>query len=532
MKRIVLLLIVFIFPVLLFADIGSVKYSIPLTMDQPFGMALDNDMLLISDRATGQLYRFSLQEKKIVDSQPLPCRYPWGIAKDAGGLWISDRENNRILHYDMKKKRVDFVLTEVETDASGLAWDGESLWAASGSNFLELDPTDGTERQTFAGPGRDTTGIFFDGKYFWLSERVGNQIVCATTAGEIFGVLPAPGPYAAGICRQGDTLWVLDFEERKLYALDIAPTKKPFYLGEPYQRQVHFTHALTNNGPSDDVTARIYVCVGQDGLHQKLLTPCVFSPGNITFISDRWDQKFGVLQGQVPVLKSLEIGYKVTIETRDLNYFILPEWVEPLDNIPAEVRKKYLVDGHKLKLNDPYIKKLVKEIVGDETNPFRMAFKIHKYLHLNMEYKMTGGWNAAPTILKRGSGSCSEFTFSFIALARAAGLPARYEAGLVVRGDDGSIDRVYHRWAQVYLPPFGWVPVDPSRGKPAATMDIARSFGSLSNRFFITTYSGGDSPYLGWTYNYNSFYEFSGQAVVNARTEAKWYPVPHGMGDL
>jgi hypothetical protein len=525
MKRTLLVLIVFILSVILFADIGTVKYSTPLNIDQPFGMALDNDLLLISDRATGQLYQFSIKEKKITASQPLPCRYPWGIAKDAAGLWISDRENKRILHYHMKKKRVDFVLTEVETDASGLAWDGESLWATSRNNFLELDPADGTELQTFAGPGRDTTAIFFDGKYFWLSERLNDRIVCATAAGELFGVLPAPGPYPAGICRQGDTLWVLDFEERKLYALDIAAQEKPFYLGKPHQREVHFTHTLTNSGPSNDVTARLYVCVGQDGLHQKLLTPCVFSPDNITFIKDKWDQKFGVLQGNIPALKSLEIGYRVTIETRDLHYFILPEWVKPLNSIPAEVRKKYLVDGHKLKLNHPYIKKLVKKIVGDETNPFWMAFKIHKYLHLNMEYKMTGGWNAAPTILKRGNGSCSEFTFSFIALARAAGLPARYEAGLVVRGDDGSIDQDYHRWAQVYLPPFGWVPVDPSRGIPATSMDVARSFGSLSNRFFITTYSGGDSPYLGWTYNYNSFYEFSGLAVVKTRTEAKWYPV-------
>jgi len=394
MKRTLLVLIVFILPVILIADIGNVKYSIPLTIDQPFGMALDNDLLLISDRSTGQLYQFSIKENKIIAEQPLPCRNPWGIAKDAAGLWISDRENNRILHYHMKKKRVDFVLTEVETDASGLAWDGESLWATSRNNFLELDPSDGTELQTFAGPGPDTTAIFFDGKYFWLSERYNDRIVCATTAGEIFGVLPAPGPYPAGICRQGDTLWVLDFEERKLYALDIAAQKKPFYLGEPHQREVHFTHELTNNGPSNDVIARLYVCVGQEGLHQKLLTPCVFSPVNITFIKDKWDQKFGVLQGNIPALKSLEIGYRVAIETRDLKYFILPEWVKPLDAIPPEVSKKYLVDGHKLKLNDPYIKKLVEKIVGDETNPFWIAFKIHKYLHLNMEYKMTGGWNA------------------------------------------------------------------------------------------------------------------------------------------
>jgi hypothetical protein len=67
--------------------------------------------------------------------------------------------------------------------------------------------------------------------------------------------------------------------------------------------------------------------------------------------------------------------------------------------------------------------------------------------------------------------------------------------------------------------------VDPSRGKPAKSLEIAKHFGSLSHRFFITTHSGGDSEILGWTYNYNSFYEFSGQAVVDVKTEAKWYPL-------
>jgi len=57
-------------------------------------------------------------------------------------------------------------------------------------------------------------------------------------------------------------------------------------------------------------------------------------------------------------------------------------------------------------------------------------------------------------------------------------------------------------------------------------MDVALSFGSLSERFFITTHSGGDSPLLGWTYNSNAFYEFSGKAVIENRTEAKWNPLP------
>ena len=523
MKKIALFLL--ILPNLVFAEIGKVSFSFPLNIDQPFGMTVDGSRLLIADRATGKLLHFCTKGKKIVDTTVLPCPHPYGIARDSSGLWISDRENDRIFHFHMEKNRVDYILHDVETDASGLAWDGECLWATSRNKFLKLDPSDGTELKTFDGPGRDTTAIFYDGHYLWLSERYGDRIVCATNSGEIFGILPSPGPFPTGICRIGDTLYILDFEEKMLYAVDIAANSEPYYSGEPHLRQVHFTCSLDNRGPSGDVTGRLYSAVGKDGLHQKIVEPLVFSPTNVSFVKDNWGQKFAFLEGGIPALKSLELGYRTTIETRDLKFFILPEWVQPLDKIPAKIRKKYLVDGHKLKLNDPYIKNLVNKIVGDETNPFWIAFKIHKYLHLNITYKMTGGWNAAPTILKRGNGSCSEFTFSFIALSRAAGLPARYEAGLVVRGDDGSIDDVYHRWVQVYLPPFGWIPVDPSSGIPATTMDVARSFGSLSHRFFITTYSGGDSPYLGWNYNYNAFYEFSGYAVVNRRAEAKWYPV-------
>ncbi len=512
-------------PVMLCAEIGKPTSSYPLDIEQPFGMTLDNDVLLISDRASGHLYHFSIKDKKLIKHIPLPCAHPWGISKDKNGIWISDRENNRIIHYHSKKKIVDMVLQEVETDASGLAWDGECLWATSGNKFLKLDPTDGTELQTFDGPGRDTTAIFYDGSYLWLAERYQDRIVCATPEGVIFGVLPSPGPYPSGICRKGNTLWILDFQERILYAQDISFQAKPFCLGEIHRRKVRFTHSLHNRGPSGDVDARLYMCVGENDAHQKILKPISFFPGSITFVKDNWGQKFGFLKGKIAPLKSIQQGYQLEVETRDLNYFILPDWVEPLDKIPSDIRKNYLVDGHKLKLDDPFLKQLVIKVVGDETNPFWIAFKIHRYLHLNMKYKMTGGWNAAPTILKRGNGSCSEFTFAYLAMARIAGLPARYEAGLVVRGDDGSMDRVYHRWIQVYIPPFGWIPVDPSRGVPATAMEVATSFGSLSHRFFITTHSGGDSPIMGWTYNYNSFYEFSGQAVVDIKTEAKWFPL-------
>ena len=516
-----------LFPLVAFGEIGAPAAKYPLPLEQPFGLALSGKDLVIADRATGLLHTFSLAEKRIIRSAPLPCDTPMGIASDGDGLWISDQGRRRLLHFLPDKNRVDKVLSaDLEADVTGLGWDGQALWVTSRTKFLKIDPTDGTEIQTFTlGSGMDATGVFFDGTYLWLTERQRNLIGVATREGEVFGFLPSPGPYPAGIVKVGNALWVVDFEERALYMMDVSFNDRPYHSGAPHRRGLRFQEALLNRGPSDEVTARIYACVASEDVHQKFLSVPVFEPAGVSFVTDTWGQRFALMEGTIPAMAELGLSFDVQVETRDVSYFILPEWVQPLDRIPADIREKYLQDGSKLNMTDPAVRKLAREIAGAETNPFWIAFKIHKYLHLNIEYQMTGGWNAAPTVLKRGTGSCSEFTFSFLALARAAGLPARYEAGFVVRGDEGSIDEAYHRWVQVYLPPFGWIPVDPSRGKPATAADIALSFGSLSHRFFITTHSGGDSPVLGWTYNYRSFYEFGGQAVVEERNEAKWRPI-------
>ena len=141
-----------------------------------------------------------------------------------------------------------------------------------------------------------------------------------------------------------------------------------------------------------------------------------------------------------------------------------------------------------------------------------------------LEYKLEGGWNVAPVVLQRGTGSCSEYTFSFIALCRAAGLPARYVGAIVVRGDDASFDDVFHRWPEVYLPNYGWVPMDPQGGDKPLARDRALNIGNLSNRFLITTQGGGDSEYIGWTYNSAETYTCDAQVKVEIETFGEWEP--------
>jgi transglutaminase-like putative cysteine protease len=68
-------------------------------------------------------------------------------------------------------------------------------------------------------------------------------------------------------------------------------------------------------------------------------------------------------------------------------------------------------------------------------------------------------------VLRTKVGDCNEHTALYVAMARAAGIPARINVGLVfVRGVQGAF--YYHAWPEVYLDEGNgrgmWLPVDPT----------------------------------------------------------------------
>jgi transglutaminase-like putative cysteine protease len=58
-------------------------------------------------------------------------------------------------------------------------------------------------------------------------------------------------------------------------------------------------------------------------------------------------------------------------------------------------------------------------------------------------------------VLHQRVGDCNEHAILFVALARALGIPARQQAGIIYQ--EGKF--FYHAWAQVHL--GAWVSVDP-----------------------------------------------------------------------
>ena len=84
----------------------------------------------------------------------------------------------------------------------------------------------------------------------------------------------------------------------------------------------------------------------------------------------------------------------------------------------------------------------------------------------NLTKSLSSNLTTASQVLDRRAGDCTEHALLFVALARAAGIPAREVSGLVYMGDD--VRRFgWHAWAEVELD-GRWMQVDPSWGERVA----------------------------------------------------------------
>ncbi|EPF28587.1 hypothetical protein DWB79_07545 [Treponema medium] len=108
------------------------------------------------------------------------------------------------------------------------------------------------------------------------------------------------------------------------------------------------------------------------------------------------------------------------------------------------------------------IKKMCRQIVGSETNPYNKARRIYTFLTSEIkarESSIADAGRSILTALEEKNGSAYDLALLFCTLARAAGVPAVPAAGLLV---DTEQKAVLHWWAEFYINGFGWVPVDPA----------------------------------------------------------------------
>ena len=90
---------------------------------------------------------------------------------------------------------------------------------------------------------------------------------------------------------------------------------------------------------------------------------------------------------------------------------------------------------------------------------FFRAAAAHVHAHLAYQIGTTTVHSTVADVLAGGSGVCQDFAHLLIAICRAAGLPTRYVSGYL---GDITESTASHAWAEAYVPPYGWLGIDPT----------------------------------------------------------------------
>ncbi len=147
---------------------------------------------------------------------------------------------------------------------------------------------------------------------------------------------------------------------------------------------------------------------------------------------------------------------------------------EDCPDLPIQgAEDKFLGASAYIQTDAPAIRAKAEEILEGEVNSWRAAKKLCEWVHTSMsDKKMSGGFGSSLTALETLSGDCTEHTVLFIALARAAGIPARICSGIAFAKDAF----YYHFWSEVYV--GRWVQMDPTWGQNIADANHIQLGGS------------------------------------------------------
>jgi len=119
-----------------------------------------------------------------------------------------------------------------------------------------------------------------------------------------------------------------------------------------------------------------------------------------------------------------------------------------------------LVESEVVRINDE-IRAIARRETRRKTTVVAQARALYDWVYDHMQYdKSVPGWGLGdiPYCLKVGKGNCTDFHTLFIALARASGIPARWNIGFPLAygdGKDGAASQQvsgYHCWAEFYAP--------------------------------------------------------------------------------
>lgn len=155
-----------------------------------------------------------------------------------------------------------------------------------------------------------------------------------------------------------------------------------------------------------------------------------------------------------------EIEYEYTHE--GIRFSLDPDRVQPYDRVDPIV-KQYTREGPHVVFTDT-MRATAAAIAGDVSNPLSKARAFYDWIAENIQYSYAIEYSTIRNIseycLVNRYGDCGQEALLFITLCRLSGIPARWQSGWFTFPGG----KTNHDWTEIYVRPWGWIPVDPYMG--------------------------------------------------------------------
>lgn len=184
-----------------------------------------------------------------------------------------------------------------------------------------------------------------------------------------------------------------------------------------------------------------------------------------------------VLQFQSELNPGKNISYSVTYQVlsrpRSLPRITVEESGTLADDKLKNLRQKYCNESYTWQIGNQKIREQAHAIADNETNVLKIVKGFIGWIWRNITYEPHEVPMYPNQTLLSGKGDCDDQAILLVTFCRILGIPSYLQIGCIYLPSqysnetswDGHVTNVarqigWHGWAIVYIPPWGWLPVD------------------------------------------------------------------------
>lgn len=248
-----------------------------------------------------------------------------------------------------------------------------------------------------------------------------------------------------------------------VFLLSLAEGPRDVYLITTMT--VRYDVVVTNAGPGDAESIPVQAAFVRDSEpNQRVVNIAVVPAPNRTY-EDALNNSFALFTvTRLHAGENWTASFTATVELKSMDINLKPR---SAGTYRGE-EDAFLAATGMADSTNPVVQAKARELEAPSGDVFETVWNIYNFIVDKIAYQQLPGEWSASWVLTHGEGGSAELGNTFVALARASGIPARRLSGW---GEPFNVsemrtaNRLAHGWAEFYVPAYGWVPVDPTFGK-------------------------------------------------------------------